>query len=282
MNFLALIIALGLVQVWGSADRFHTDAWFERWRGRAATWQVPPWLALTVALAVPVGALALVADGVRPLLFGLLWIALATAVLLYAFGRGDFHAMMAHYRSQCHSGDFEGAYLTARTRLGWDVVGEEPDSPQEAHAFMQRGFAYEGLQRWFAVIFYFALLGPAGALAYRLLQLCREGPAPVLARRWLFVVDWVPARLLALTFAVAGDFTRSRARLATELGNPSADAAQLLHAVSTAALGEEGGGSSDQSPFGERASAQNRELGALLSRSAVCWVLVLSVLVVLG
>ncbi len=281
MSFLALIIALGLVQLWGSADRLHHDDWFARWRARSATWQVPPWLALTVVLAVPVAAAALLLDAVRPLLFGLPWIALATGVLLYSFGRGDFHAMMAHYRGQCHSGDFEGAYLTARTRLGWEVDAEEPDSPPEAHAFMQRGFTYEALQRWFAVVFYFALLGPAAALAYRLLQLCREAPAPALARRWLFVADWVPARLLALTFAVTGDFTRSRTLLATELGDPSADAARLLAAVSTAALGPQAC-DGDQASFGEQASEQNRELGALLSRSAVCWVLVLSLLVLLG
>jgi len=281
MSFLAIIFALGLVQLWGSADRLHRDDWFSHWRGRATAWQVPPWLALVVVLAVPVGAAALVLDVVRPLLFGLLWIALATALLLYAFGRGDFHGMMAHYRGQCHSGDFEGAYLTARTRFGWEVAGEEPDSPPEAHAFMQRGFTYEALQRWFAVIFYFALLGPAAALAYRLLQLCREGPAPALVERCLFIADWVPARLLALTFAVTGDFTRSRSPLATALGNPSADAAALLAAVSTAALGPQAG-DAGRVPFGEQASEQNRELGALLSRSAVCWVLVLSLLVVLG
>jgi len=175
MSFLAIIIALVLVQLWGSADRLHHDDWFARWRERAVAWQVPPWLALTVVLAVPVAAVALLLDAVRPLLFGLVWIALASAVLLYALGRGDFHAMMAHYRSQCHSGDFEGAYLTARTRFGWEVDGEEPGSTREAHTFMQRGFTYEALQRWFAVIFYFALLGPAAALAYRLLQLRREG-----------------------------------------------------------------------------------------------------------
>lgn len=71
-------------------------------------------------------------------------------------------------------------------------------------------------RKLFGVIFWFVLLGPAGALFYRLAQ--------ILARKWGEMneqefgrfgnfsarvfgwAEWMPARLTALSFAIAGDF----------------------------------------------------------------------------
>ena len=69
----------------------------------------------------------------------------------------------------------------------------------------------------FAVMFWFIVLpGPAGAVLYRLAYFLKErwGPqlGPELERFGRFpalafaVLDWVPARLTAITFAIVGDF----------------------------------------------------------------------------
>ena len=91
-----------------------------------------------------------------------------------SFGRGDFQELLERYRSQCAHGDFEGAFLTTLSELDWATARDDPGSPKEVHALVQRGFTYDGYQRLFAVLFYFVLLGPAAALAYRLLQLGRH------------------------------------------------------------------------------------------------------------
>jgi len=68
------------------------------------------------------------------------------------------------------------------------------------------------LRQMYGVLFWFVLLGPVGAVLFR--------AASILARRWsntrgrfgLFalkafhVVNWLPARLTALTYAIAGNF----------------------------------------------------------------------------
>jgi len=284
MTFLAMIIALVLVQVWGSGSRVQHDDWFRGWQSRIAAWSIAPTVKLAAVVLLPVALAQIILDAVQPVLFGLLWIALAVFLLLYSFGRRDFHELMERYRGQCHSGDFEGAYLTTLSELGWTSEKDNPVSPQEVHALVQRGFFYEGYQRWFSVLFYFVLLGPGGALAYRLLQLCRHNFEAALTERCLFLLDWVPARLLAAAFALTGDFVGSRDKLLEALLEVSAQADQLLYVVGTAALGNAPAQDSvdpGDPGFGESAARQNREAGSLLSRSAAAWVAVISLAVVL-
>lgn len=242
---------------------------------------VMPQAKLALAVLLPVAAVQLLLNALQPVLFGLLWVALAAFLLLYSFGRRDFHELMERYRGQCRSADFEGAYLTTLAELGWATPDDNPGSPAEVHALVQRGFAYEGYQRWFAVLFYFVLLGPAGALAYRLLQLCHPHFEARRAERWLFLVDWVPARLLAATFALAGDFVHSLNALLDALLDTSIETSQILYRVAMAALGRELSGFSGESELPAQSAAQNEALGSLLKRSAACWVVVLSLLVLL-
>ena len=71
-------------------------------------------------------------------------------------------------------------------------------------------------KQFFGVFFWFALLGPAGAILYRLTQILsqkwgaldhheygRFGMFPDAAFHFL---DWIPLRLTAISFAVVGDF----------------------------------------------------------------------------
>ncbi|HNR91090.1 MAG TPA: cobalamin biosynthesis protein [Dokdonella sp.] len=70
------------------------------------------------------------------------------------------------------------------------------------------------LSRHFGVLFWFVILGPAGALGYRLVQLLtrsagfREstGAAAETLERTALVLDWAPAHLMAWSVAVVSDF----------------------------------------------------------------------------
>ena len=281
MTFLAIIIAVVLLQAWGTAERLHVDSWFVSWQARVASWGLPGGVSLAVVVLLPAMLVVFALDLVQPVLFGFLWLPLAVLLLLYSFGRDDFQAAMGRYRGHAYAGDFEAAYLAAREDL-FEEDADIPESPQEVHASIQQALLYEGLQRWFSVLLYFVLFGPAAALAYRLLQLCRGQFEPELARRWLFLLDWVPARLLAATFALTGDFMGSRTNLLAALQDMASGAGAVLYSVGAAALGQGGAAPAEaEDEFGPVAAAQNREFDALLSRSAVCWIVVLSLLVLL-
>ena len=113
----------------------------------------------------------------------------------------------------------------ARTLLAsWRGRSGDRLSPSEiAGQAIARGLD-EAHQHVFAPIFWFALLGPAGALLYRAAQLLDEswgrpwraslgvadggdsGRFGEFSRQAFVAIDWAPSRLTALAFAVAGDF----------------------------------------------------------------------------
>ena len=69
-------------------------------------------------------------------------------------------------------------------------------------------------RRWFGVLFWFLLLGPFGALLYRLAAIAAEGDASHLlpagtadgARALLAILDWPVAQLMTFAMALVGNF----------------------------------------------------------------------------
>lgn len=161
-----------------------------------------------LAILVPVLLCVLIQAGLRGFLFGLLAFAFAVCVLWYSWGPRDL------------SEDVDGVIkapdserrIAAAQLLRPDGV-EEP-LPFEAPALVDAAFQ-SALKRWFGVLFWFLLLGPCGALLYRLSQLLAWSPGLAegqsdsgrqLARRIALLLDWAPAHLMALALAVASDF----------------------------------------------------------------------------
>ncbi|TDG15056.1 hypothetical protein E2F43_02110 [Seongchinamella unica] len=278
MTFLALIIAIVLERLTPLEDWLLHDGWYRRWQGQLAalgldgTWQV------LIAVLLPVIAASLVLDVLRPLLFGLAWIGAAVIILLYSLGRSNLGAQQERYRSQCRRGDFEAAWLAASSEYDWFYADEQLDS-QSMHQRAQQGFLYEAYQRWFAVLFYFLVLGPAGALAYRLIHLSGDGNAH--RQQLLFYVDWVPVRLLAAAFTLTGNFVASADELWDALREPRMPSTDVLYSVALAATGEDRVPPEEGGLSGQRAAAQNETFVALVRRASICWVALIAALVVL-
>ena len=284
MSFLAMIIALVLLQVWGSGSRVQYDEWLERLQSSLKGLGLSSTASLLLSIVAPVTAVSIVLDLLEPILFGLVWIAATVVILLYSFGRGDFQVLLTRYRSYCEKEDFEGAYLHAQSELGNDAGDQAADSPGEFLLQIQRFMLYEGYQRWFAVLFYFVVLGPEAALAYRLLHLAISTPASGegMAQRLLFIADWVPVRLLAATFTLTGDFVHSRNEFLASIQNIDEVGRSILFSVGLAAMGvDDSKESGIPESFGKVAASQLADLGALLSRSATSWLVLISLFVLL-
>jgi AmpE protein len=278
MSFLAMILGVLLLQAFPSHVPLHRDKWFVdlcHWLGQYI--QSPLWLTLG-ALVLPVLVLSWALDLLEPLLFGLFWVALATLVLLYSFGRGDYQGLLNQYRHDCLRGDFEAAYLALNEHLGDRSAPWSPMSPAEFQEQAQRVLLYEGYQRWFPVLLYFVLLGPLGALLYRLAKLNQGRTRDETDHMLVLILDWLPSRLLALTFAVTGDFVRTRNVLGGAVfGDERPDV--LLYRVASAAV--DAPVAAGQSHPGAAMARASGEYSELLSRSAAVWVAVLAVLALL-
>ena len=92
----------------------------------------------------------------------------------------------------------------------------------------------------FAVVFWFIVLGPMGALLYRLMRLCLDRPAVFQqALQLTELLDWLPVRMTALLYLLVGNFQsglREYSHLFFE--NPSQNQA-FLSTCGLQALGNE-------------------------------------------
>ena len=151
------------------------------------------------------------------------WLALLlnVAVLYVTMGFRQFSHPITEIQIALANGDLPAA---RRELARWKAGGEAPPAAAEIDAGeIVRQSCEHGLQlahrHVFGVIFWFVLLpGPLGPILYRLADyLSRRWNRPAagalppdrfgdFARRAFAWIDWLPARLTALGFAIVGDF----------------------------------------------------------------------------
>jgi adenosylcobinamide-phosphate synthase len=226
MNLLAILAALGLEQWRAFRWRAFAERAFasyvrrlERKLNAGTVGQGA--VATALAIAPPVAAALIVwwiADEIHPAL-GFVW---NTTVLYLLMGFRRF----SHAVSVIIEALKENDVATARRALsawrgGW--VGEL-GSDDIARLSIEQGLA-DAYRQVFAVLFWFIVLpGPVGAVLYRAAVLLAhewkgaapgEDTTPLIrshaefgkpARGLLSLLDWIPSRLTALSFAVVGDF----------------------------------------------------------------------------
>lgn len=215
MTFVIILIGVVLDRLFEQLGEWRSRTWFEnylrvlheRFEG-IALWNGT--LGALTAVALPVLAVWLV-WALLGAVAGVLGLAFALAVLIFALGPRELNNEIQAYADAVHSEHDELAAAIAARILG----DTPPDSAAERHAAIARAVYVQANDRLFGVLFWFALLGPVGAALYRVSCLfrdaaCREyGSASELgdaALRLHGVLAWAPARLLALSYALAGSF----------------------------------------------------------------------------
>lgn len=152
-----------------------------------------------------------------------------------------------------------------------------------------------GLRRWLGVLFWFLLLGPFGALLYRLLVLMVEGPLasklPAANERGahtlLAVLEWPAAQLMVLSMALVGNFDTVYRAWREAQGNRWSLEPAFLGAVARASvraeLREEAHDYTDAGlvPVWRRLP-EVRDAMSLVWRVLLLWMVVLALLVIAG
>lgn len=160
---------------------------------------------ILLSLGLPLLVVGLVQWALDDRLYGLPAFAFATIVFFYCWGPRDLDLDVD---AVVEATDTERRRLAARALLGPDR-----DVALDAPTLVEGVFA-GALERWFGVLFWFVLLGPFGAMLYRLAQLgaTREFAAELplehgdAYRRLKQIVDWPPAQLMVLGLALAANF----------------------------------------------------------------------------
>jgi AmpE protein len=284
MEFLSLLIVLALLQLWGSGGPFQQDRWFTRFCGKIQTYTLQPAMRLTLIVGLPALLLLVIQALIQPVLFGLLSLMLFVSVLLYSLGRGDFSETISQYLMHWHNGNFESAYKKACDMDGADH-SESVNDYVALHESVRSTILYGGYERWFAVVFWFLIFGPVGALAYRLSYLCGHGEFVEeddrqIALRFVHYLDWLPVRLLGFSFALTGNFVNSFNQF-WQIVTDNKPASELLNECGLAAISgfnEKVVYPTDQEHFIEYGKKEIYALQSLLSRSVVAWLIAIAAL----
>lgn len=278
MQFISLLIALFLWQLSDKGRVLHQDAWFFAFKAKVAK-ALPETATATVAILVPSVLLAVIFYSLHYLFFGLFELLLAIAILLYSFGRGEFSSCLLDY-ADAWQNDKLHELPEIISKACPEYCFDERMDIYQLHAKAREEFVYSGFQRMFTVLFYFALFGPVAAFAYRLLWLSlrnmpeEENASAQNLNKALAFVEWLPARLLALSFALVGDFSKVTGYLSQVFFEAKVRSKTLLNCVAIEALSlsfswQDSHWREQQSPeqLAQTAAFEMQQLQKLLSRS---------------
>lgn len=267
MIFLVVLLVLLIDKLtdW-RRDVQHDGPWLQLLRRveRNAGTAPRPWLSLSLLVLLPVLVLGLLLMALKPLAYGWLSLPLHLLVLLYSLGRGQGKLEFGAFRDAWRRGDDNAAALVAERDLGLSA----PDAPSLLRA-VEGQLLWRSHQGFFAVIFWYVLLGPMAALAYRLLALTIEHSGSEAMReragQLRHAFDWLPVRLLLVSFGLVGNFVAMNRTLLQDLLRWEPSASQLL--------AEGGPAAADlREPYeGEAGISRLDSLAALLVRTRMLW-----------
>ncbi|RMO11215.1 AmpE protein [Pseudomonas cichorii] len=230
MSFLVLLLAVWVEKFSALRQRVQRDGpWLKELARLESSPRTAsrPWIMLALLVLLPLLILHLALTIVGSVAYGWLALPLHLLVLIYSLGRGDLLAALGPFRDACRRGDEQAAVHVAERDMG--VLADNSEQLLEG---VQSYMLWQAYQSFFVVIFWYFLLGPVAALAYRLLALAAEnGKTPALVERATqlrHAFDWIPVRLLAASFALVGNFVAVSRVMLHELLNWNISAAQLI------------------------------------------------------
>src|SRR5690242_14509994 len=281
VELVAALIVLLVLLLWpGNVAGLRQFGWYRAWLdvldfaeggGRVA-----------LAMVLPVIACALIAHFIQHWIFALAALAFAVLILFYTFGprelESDFEAVLKE--------NDPVARVAAAANLR-----SLPDGAPRAFtaAELVEAAVMASLRRRFGVLFWFFLLGPAGALGYRLAWVTTETTDPRTrhaARRFAYALDWIPAHLMVLAMALVSNFDAVAGTWRAWHGQPGHSMENLdpdfLAAVARSSVDadiEAGDGPSTDThdPLIELADARR-----LMLRVLIVWLAVVALIVLAG
>lgn len=300
MTLISVLVSLSLDRAMFS----HRDSAIEGWFSRAATTvasRLPSSMdghgGAVLLVLPPAIVIAALQGAVHNWLFGLLGMALGIVVLLFALGPLDPVGLVDDY--------LDARRLDDRERIAWfyeRFTGEPlPDDGAVEGRNMVEAVFYQSHDHLFATVFWFCVLGPAGAVAYRMAaEVALRPSAGIVARpglhqagrQFLGLLGWIPARLIAFGYAMTGSFEEALHALRHNLRGQGDDLLagnrQLLADVGAAAMrrdprerdGDEAENGTERrahDPSGAVESAR-----ALSVRTAVLWLAILALFTLTG
>lgn len=207
MAFIVTLIAL-LVERFFDWSHIRNWSWFATLQEKVASkfsGKPPEWLlaisVIPVLLVVGVLQLAL-----RDVLYGFLQLIFDTVILLYCMGPRNLWADTFASINALTQGDGKAA----AERLKTTFKLTDMSFAQSVHKQLVDQIFIQSNQRLVGVVFFFVILGPVGAVLYRLIAQAAQinFSTQAVASKAEALLDWLPVRLFTFLFALGGNFSK--------------------------------------------------------------------------
>lgn len=283
MTLISILVALALEYVLGALDHLRDWSWFDRWMGwleqrnaERGFWDGP--VGVLVSVGLPIAALALLAQALADA-SAIFVFALGTFVFLYSLGT-DLNSLLDRYTAALHAEDDNTISLVEER-----VQVQNVDGTSGAERVLRSVFV-RSHEQLFGVVFWFIVLGMAGALLFALsLRLRRRagdgtGNFADAARHLYAILSWPSSRAAALGFAVAGNLVDAVDGWHRVEDGSLKSSESLLCAVGLASLSL----GKTATPDGDNTAlaAQVEEVQALVNRTLLVWLTILGVMTIGG
>jgi membrane protein required for beta-lactamase induction len=271
MKFLTILIILFFYRNWHGDNPVRRKVSFYSLNQWAMSSSLPTNWRYLVAVGGPGLVLLVVACSLEGALQGLIWLLLSLVVLVFCL---DLH-------------DVEGEFDEHSSRLS--AVTDDDDLADVVQ--IQEDFQIDHLHGMFQSVvpslFWFLILGPAGALVYALSiiyqgQLDEQDPEAEFVDRAVYWLEWVPVRISGLLFCFAGNFGPTFDYWLNQLADTQESTA--CHLTTMAGLASEVPDEHDDSVTGFAifAKAHVREMRYLCDRALFGWLGVAALVTILN
>ena len=208
MALISIIIGLLFDRAFRHLHDLRDLSWFEYYTGAVTRFvRANGMVQIVAVLIVPVAVIAVIQHLMHDFLFQLPYLVFAVLVFAYCLGPACLSSDIEFYLDARRLGDEDEALHYA----GVLTERAASTSPDQQTSDVTRAILHVANERIFAVIFWFVIFGPAGAVLYRLTtslskQDSTNDSLNAVATLFQAVLTWVPARMLAMGYALTGHF----------------------------------------------------------------------------
>lgn len=208
-TLIAVVLALLLGHVVIVLAEFRRYGWFDRWlrfgqQHLGAAFASS--FSILLSLGLPLVLVGLIQAGLEGRFFGVPAFVFAVGMLIYCWGPRDLDRDVEAIE--------EASDEAARAHAIAQLVDTEPVPGADDEAAWVHAVFTGARRRWFGVLLWFLLLGPFGAMLYRLTARgARRASGASLAgahaaayQHLRLILDWPVAHLMTLALAIAGSF----------------------------------------------------------------------------
>ena len=212
MSLISILISLAVESYWQQIDKLRRYDWFETY----TKWMMERLEGLSIYDS-PVGVVLVLAplvfavwlvDAMLGGVWSLFSFIFGIAILLFCLGPRSLSRDVQAYLEAEEAGDHEQAKQHATEILGRPA--DEPAGPLMES--VKEAILVHANDRLIAVMFWFALLGPVGAVMFRAASLLKDETVLIpdkfshSVHDLFWVMNWLPARLCIIGYALAGNF----------------------------------------------------------------------------